>query len=127
MTNEKAVGNAGYGVWGSGGGGSGGQYVFASLEELDALKTEWTEILEATTSDGQGLLQAQFIIMAPAEDDMSTLQAGAVGKSLGKALEHNQSMVEYARTFIAKLAAAREQYGVEDEAAANNIGHVDES
>lgn len=126
MTNEKAVGNIGYGVWGSGGGGSGGQYVFASLEELDTLKTEWTTVRDDISSDGIRLATARATIHEPAEDVMSKLQYVAVGESLDSAIEHNKTMFNYAKSYVEKLGAAIEQYAADDEANAARVRSADD-
>lgn len=125
MTSEKALGNAGYAIWGSGGGGSGGQYVFASLEELDAIITDWTTLRDDIQLDGQRLAHAQSRIEPPADDIMSRQQPAAVNASLDKALAHNATMSEYASSYIDKLNATKEHYLLEEETNAARMRDAD--
>ncbi|MPZ81805.1 MAG: hypothetical protein GEV28_15960 [Actinophytocola sp.] len=117
--------NAGYVVIGSGGGGAGGNYVFADLDELDAIIDEWTAIRDGVQADGRKLLQAQQLIVAPAKDLMSQLQPAAMNESLTKAIGHNAAMADYADGYVQKLQAARAQYGADDEQAAARMRSVD--
>jgi hypothetical protein len=127
VTSENALGNAGYAITGSGGGGSGGKYVFASLEELDSIITDWTEILGAIRRDGDVLRQVQYVVASPAEDVMSKQQSAALGDSIAEATRHNDSMSTYAESYIAKLNEARAEYLREDDSAARSMKHANES
>lgn len=122
-----ALGNAGYAITGSGGGGADGDYVFADLAELGALITEWTAIRDAILSDGEKLLQAQQAIYSPADDDMSRGQAKALIESLDKAQTHNDAMFAYAHAYVEKLTAAREQYASDEESNAARMRRIDEA
>lgn len=113
--SEDALGNAGYAITGSGGGGSGGKYVFASLEELDSIKSQWTAILEAILVDGARLSMARDALHAPADDLMSNAQYTAITKSLNSAIKHNKRMHDYADDYVRKLEAAAEGYVSDDE------------
>lgn len=125
MTSEDALGNAGYAITGSGGGGSGGNYVFANLAELDAIITQWAEMRDAIQADGVRLAQAQTLIRPPAHDTMSERQPAAVNRSLDKALAHNATMRAYASSYIEKLSAARERYLSDDDASAARMRAAD--
>ncbi len=127
MADEGALGNAGYAVTGSGGGGEGGRYMFADLAELDAIIKQWTDLRDAIQLDGDGMHQAQFLQLAPAEDEMSQQQATAVAESLGKATDHNILMARYADSFVRKLMAARDRYVADDDSAAALVSGVDEA
>ncbi|GAB3439847.1 hypothetical protein [Actinophytocola sediminis] len=117
--------NAGYVVVGSGGGGADGKYVFADLDELDAIITEWIKIRDGIRVDGDKLTQAQQLIVPPAKDLMSQLQAAATIESLTKAIEHNAAMADYTDNYIQKLQAAHAQYAADDEQAAERMRSVD--
>ncbi|MFC4854603.1 hypothetical protein [Actinophytocola glycyrrhizae] len=121
-----ALGNAGYVVTGSGGGGANGDYVFADLAELGALITEWAAIRDTIETDGLNLLLARQQIFSPADDDMSKGQAEALVESLVKARTHNKAMFDYANAYVEKLTAAREQYAADEELNVARMRGVDE-
>jgi hypothetical protein len=108
------LGQAGYAITGSGGGGADGEYVFASLEELDAIIAEWEALQQRIRHRATKLVRAKSLIEPPADDVMSQLQAKAAIRSLEKAEEHRQAMEDYAAGFVAKLRAARTQYASTD-------------
>jgi hypothetical protein len=122
-----ALGNAGYVITGSGGGGADGDYVFADLAELDSIITEWTAIRDTVQLDGEKLVQAQQATYSPADDDMSMGQAKALVASLDKAQAHNDAMFAYAEAYVAKLTAAREQYVAGEESNVARMRRVDEA
>lgn len=126
MAAERPVANAGYVVTGSGGGGGNGQYVFASLEQLDDIKSQWVALHDAIKLDGRALMQALSGDLAPAYDEMSRRQADALVESINKATAHNEAMFKYAEAYIHKLDAALKRYVADDEAAAARLGRVDE-
>jgi hypothetical protein len=116
-----AVRQAGYLVTGSGGGGAGGQYVFASLDELDGIIAEWEALRSRIKDRSAKLRRAIGLIEPPAEDMMSRLQAGAAIQSLWKAEEHRLAMEKYASTMLEKLRAAKAEYVATD---ADNAAQV---
>lgn len=122
-----ALGNAGYAITGSGGGGADGDYVFADLAELDSLTTEWTAIREAIQTDERNLAQAQQAIYSPADDLMSQGQSKALIESLDKARNHNKTMFDYADAYVEKLTATRERYVADEEANVARMRAVNES
>ena len=126
MTGDIALGNAGYAITGSGGGGADGDYVFVDLAELDSLITEWTAIRDAIQTDGDKLVQATYLIVPPAEDDMSGAQSAATVVSLDKAQAHNVAMFAYADSYLGKLTAAREQYAADEKLNAARMRTIDE-
>lgn len=121
-----ALGQAGYAITGSGGGGAGGQYVFASLEELDDIIAEWDALRDRIRGRGDKLAQAIAMIEPPAEDIMSRLQANTAVRSLQKAEEHRKAMEAYARNYVEKLHAARAQYATTDADNAARLHNVGE-
>jgi hypothetical protein len=126
VTGDIALGNAGYAITGSGGGG-GGDYVFADLAELDSLISEWTAIRDNIQTDGEKLLQAAYLIIPPAEDDMSKAQSAATVASLDKAQIHNDAMFAYADSYLGKLTTTRERYATDEEVNAGRMRGVDEA
>ena len=109
-----ALGQAGHAVTGSGGGGAGGQYVFASLKELDDLIANWEALRDRIWGRDVKFRRAISLIAPPAEDMMSRLQAQGVVGSLTKAKAHNLAMFTYADGYVTKLKAARAQYAKTD-------------
>lgn len=70
-----ALGPVGYVITGSGGGGAGGRYVFANLEDLDGVLAELETLRDDIRKDGEKLLRAQQLIEPPGEDIMSRMEA----------------------------------------------------
>jgi hypothetical protein len=91
----------------AGGGGTGGQFMFASIEELDGVITQWKDQREAILRDGRKVRDAAAFITAPAGDSMSTTMADTTMQSLDALYEHNQAMFNYADAYIQKLEASR--------------------
>ncbi len=92
----------------AGGGGTGGQFMFASIEELNGVIAQWQTELAAIQADGVKINQAAGYIEAPAGDGMSVAQAKATTESLDALQKHNQAMADYADGYIKKLIASRD-------------------
>jgi hypothetical protein len=92
----------------AGGGGTGGQFMFASVDELNGVITQWQTELAAIEADGEKIRQAAGYIEAPAGDSMSVAQADATTQSLNALQQHNDAMRDYAREYIKKLIASRD-------------------
>src|SRR6266545_544483 len=76
------LGQAGYAITGSGGGGAGGRYVFASLAELDGMIADWEALRDRIFARDAKFRQAIGLIAPPAEDIMSRLHAHTAVQSL---------------------------------------------
>jgi hypothetical protein len=100
----------------SGGGGSGGYYEFTSLVQLDEIVTELKTVADDIAEDGRELEQAIGLVVPPARDIMSQLQAQATIASWTAAREHNRRMQAAAEAEIAKLEAARQAYAQAEDA-----------
>lgn len=124
MAQERSFANAGYAITGSGGGGN-GDYVFASLDDLELIIREWVTIRDSVAADGDKIAQAQTVISPPAKDEMSTVQAAAMLESLANALEHNERMRSYAHDYVEKLTAVRDRYRGDDDANATRLRSLD--
>lgn len=124
---NRPLGQAGYVIQGSGGGGEGGTYVFADLDELDNIITKLEALAQEIRQDGRGLLRAAELANPPAEDHMSTGQASAYAASLNKARAHNEAMVSYAEHQLVKLRAARTTYVETDAESAARLRTIDEA
>ncbi|HEU5472184.1 MAG TPA: hypothetical protein VFV67_16140 [Actinophytocola sp.] len=92
----------------AGGGGTGGQFMFASIEQLDSVIAQWRAEVQAISADGNEIQQAVADIGEPADDGMSTGHADAARKSLTTLLEHNFAMQDYATQYLDKLLASRQ-------------------
>lgn len=111
----------------SGGGGTGGQFMFANLDELDAVITRWEEERDGIIADQRVIRDAYDSIAPPAGDMMSNVQIGASQTSLANLYQHNDAMLRYAENYIAKLRSSREQMAVMDEGARDNLRNVREA
>ncbi|WP_378057028.1 hypothetical protein [Actinophytocola glycyrrhizae] len=96
----------------SGGGGVGGQYMFASLEELDTVIAKWEDERDGILEDRQQIYDAYHVIRDPAADAMSRYQADASRDSIANMFQHNSAMLRYAENYIEKLKASREQMAI---------------
>lgn len=119
--------NAGYAVTGSGGGGTDGNYMFASIEELDSLVDEWLALRERIFERGRRIVRARDLIEPPARDPMSREHANVIAHSMAKALAHNDAMRTYTKKYIAKLTMSRDQYTSDDNEAAVSVRNIGES
>jgi hypothetical protein len=111
----------------AGGGGTGGQFMFASIGELDAVIAQWETQYDAITVDGDAIDQAAGFVEPPAEDGMSVGQADATRQSLVKLKEHNIAMRDYAKEYIKKLKASRASMVNTDQGNSAQLRHVDGS
>lgn len=109
----------------AGGGGQGGQFMFANLEDLDAIIGQWEDEREAILADRQAIADAYRTISEPAGDVMSMLQAGASRDSLANLWQHSDAMLKYADNFIAKLHASRRQIAAGEDGAREQIRSVE--
>jgi hypothetical protein len=108
----------------AGGGGTGGQYMFASLAELDGVIAQWKEQKEAIFEDGRKIRQAGGALVAPAEDGMSGGMKDSSVKSLDALYQHNQAMFQYADEYIKKLEASRASMGNTDQSGKSTMDNV---
>lgn len=111
----------------SGGGGTGGQFMFADLEELDAVIARWEDEREGILADRANIRDTFHANAAPAGDVMSNVQFSASQASLANMYQHNNAMLRYAENYIAKLRASREQMATMDEGARANLRNVREA
>jgi len=91
----------------SGGGGAGGEFMFANIEDLDAVITKWHTQRGEVQEDQDRIVAAYREIAEPAGDEMSRGQANAARNSLVSMWEHNSQMLQYTDSYIEKLNLAR--------------------
>ncbi len=108
----------------SGGGGSGGQFMFASLEELDGVIAKWEEERDGILADRREIFEAYDCIAEPAADAMSQYQAQASRDSIANMFQHNDAMLRYAENYIEKLKASREQMAVMEDGARDRLRSI---
>jgi hypothetical protein len=101
----------------AGGGGTGGQFMFASVEELDGVIAKWEEERDGIKADKDAIADAYHMIADPAADSLSREQATASRDSLANMWHHSDAMLRYAENYIAKLRASRQQISVMEEGA----------
>jgi hypothetical protein len=107
-----------------GGGGTGGQFMFASIEELDGVITQWRNQLEEIRQDGRRIRDAAAFIAPPAGDSMSTKMADTTMQSLEALYKHNLEMRNYAEAYIQKLEASRASLVNTEEGGTETINSV---
>lgn len=108
----------------SGGGGTGGQFMFASLEQLDTVIARWEEERDGILVDRAEITDAYHSITEPAADNMSAYQANASRDSLANMFQHNNAMLRYAENYIAKLYASRKQIAIMEDGARDRLRSI---
>lgn len=108
----------------AGGGGTGGQFMFASVDELTGVITQWELERDAIIADRDAIADAYYQIGDPAGDDMSRGQASASRDSLATMWEHNVNMLKYAEDYISKLYASRDQMSTMEDGAVARMRSV---
>lgn len=93
----------------AGGGGSGGQFMFASVDQLDAVIAKWEEERDGIMADRDAIADAYWLIEDPAADALSREQANASRDSLANMWHHSDAMLRYAENYILKLNDSRKQ------------------
>jgi hypothetical protein len=91
----------------AGGGGTGGQFMFTNIAELDLVIAQWKSQRDAIQDDAAMIREAGGHIIAPAKDGMSGGMANTTKSSLRALYDHNQKMLQYANDYIHKLEASR--------------------
>jgi hypothetical protein len=108
----------------AGGGGSGGEFMFANLAELDGVITKWVEERDGILADRDAIADAFYMIAEPAGDMMSRGQTSASRDSLASMYQHSDAMLKYAEGYIEKLNASREQMAIMEDGAHTRMRSV---
>jgi hypothetical protein len=108
----------------AGGGGQGGQFMFASIHELDGVIKKWEDERDGIQADCNAISEAYYAIRDPAADSMSVEVAGASKNSLANMWSHSNSMLTYANNYIEKLKASRKQMQTMEHGAHSTINSV---
>lgn len=108
----------------SGGGGQGGQFMFADLGELDGIITAWRDEVEDIKSDLRQIEKTTAVVARPAGDPMSTLHMATTRQSLLAMREHSRQMLEYAQGYLDKLEQTRTQMQSDEDAVQTSMRNV---
>jgi hypothetical protein len=87
-----------------------GKWVFTSLDDLDDVIRQWTDICEALRARRARIMTIKAVARPPAPDIMSRIQAAAFVRSLTALEQHLADMFTYADKHTAKLKLARDKY-----------------
>lgn len=107
--------------------GSGGQYVFADLAEIDGIIAELEALVAEVQAEDETYARAIGLAVPPAEDFLSVEQADAYVAALEKGRTHNKAMSTYADDLLADLRAARQAYADGDATSAAQLRSAGES
>jgi hypothetical protein len=108
----------------AGGGGTGGQFMFASLDELDPIIKRWETERDGILADRNVISDAYYSLAKPAGDPMSSDLTSASRDSIANLWNHSQAMLEYAENYIQKLKASRTQMAVMDEGSRDHFRSI---
>ncbi|MPZ85874.1 MAG: hypothetical protein GEV28_38055 [Actinophytocola sp.] len=99
----------------TGGGGAGGTYMFASLEELDTVIGQWEELIEELKTDQVRIEDANGGLAEPAGDQVSGHNVSVSRETVAQMRKHNDTLLRYAAGYTAKLKASRTQMAVKED------------
>jgi hypothetical protein len=108
----------------AGGGGTGGQFMFASLDDLNDVIKKWEDERDGIRADRDVIADAYYAVKEPAGDTMSRGQASASRDSLANMWNHSNAMLNYANNYIEKLKASREQISTMEDGAHSRIRSI---
>lgn len=108
----------------AGGGGKGGQFMFASVDELNGVIKQWETERDGIQADRDKISEAYYMIEDPAGDVMSRGQAAASKNSLANMWQHSDAMLKYAENYITKLYESRDQMQVMEDGAHRNFKNI---
>jgi len=108
----------------SGGGGEGGQFMFANLAELDAVINAWRDEIDAMIADQDQIRSAQAVVDSPAGDSMSRFHTSAVKQTLDALGTHSDQLFRYAEEYLMKLVKTRQQMQNDEDAAEASMRNV---
>jgi hypothetical protein len=109
----------------AGGGGTGGQFTFANVEELDSCIARWEQERDGIMADRDAIADAFYAVAPPAGDIMSRGQADASQTSLANMYIHSDSMLKYAENYILKLRDSRGQIQAQEDSARDQLRSVE--
>lgn len=108
----------------AGGGGRGGQFMFASVDELNSVITRWEQERDGIKADRDQIAEAYYAVQYPAADPLSVEQADASKNSLANMWQHSNAMFGYAENYIEKLKASRDQMTTMEDGAREQFRNI---
>jgi hypothetical protein len=93
----------------TGGGGAGGTYMFADIDELDGVIQQWQDLVDDIKADQGNIESAGIQANSPAGDPVSDNNYNASSKVVMAMQKHNETLLEYAIGYVKKLQDCRTQ------------------
>jgi hypothetical protein len=93
----------------TGGGGAGGTFMFASVDELDGVIQQWQSLIDEIVDDQGRMADADGDLAEPAADQISSGNTLMSHKVVADMRKHNETLIRYAVEYVQKLQDARTQ------------------
>ncbi|HEV7651416.1 MAG TPA: hypothetical protein VGP26_24965 [Actinophytocola sp.] len=108
----------------TGGGGAGGSYMFASLEEIDGVIQQWQDLVDDIEADQRNIKSAGIEANTPAGDPVSGNNYNASSKVVMAMQKHNETLLEYAIGYVKKLQDCRTQISTTEQGNQDKMNKV---
>jgi hypothetical protein len=108
----------------TGGGGAGGSYMFASLEELDGVIQQWQDLVDDIKDDQGNIESAVNQANRPAGDDVSSENYDRSSDVVTQMRKHNEQLLVYAEHYLVKLKECRVQMGTTEQGNQDKMNKV---
>jgi hypothetical protein len=108
----------------TGGGGEGGSYMFASIEELDGVIRQWQDLVDDIIADQHNIKSAGNEANSPAGDPVSGNNYDASSKVVMAMQKHNETLLEYAIGYVRKLKLCRGQTSTTEQGNQDKMNQV---
>lgn len=118
------IGNPLPATYDTGGGGAGGSYMFASLDELDGVIAQWQDLVDDIKADQGNIESAVMQANWPAGDsvsDQNYRQSSDVVQAMRK---HNEKLLVYAEHYLVKLKECRTQMSTTEQGNQDKMNKV---
>lgn len=102
---QAGIAALGIGGWMDSGGGTGGQFVFVNLDEIDSILREWEDLRDRIDARRRTTDKVRNLCNPPAGDMMSEYQANAGLETATAKLEHDDALWAYAQAYVDNLTA----------------------
>jgi|tagenome__1003787_1003787.scaffolds.fasta_scaffold20860714_2 hypothetical protein len=108
----------------TGGGGAGGSYMFASLEELDGVIQQWQDLCDDIKADQGNIESAGIQANRPAGDEVSSDNFSQSSKVVMAMQKHNEMLLKYAEHYVVKLQQCRTQMSTTEQGNQDKMNQV---
>lgn len=108
----------------TGGGGRGGAYMFASLDELDGVIGQWQDLIDEIKTDQGRVEAARGFVAEPAADKVSGRNSVVSGKVVAEMRRHNEQLLVYAERYVVKLKECRTQMATTEDGTRTSMDQV---